>query len=289
MIQKSLIEFFILEAEEHIQRIEAGVAHLEKTPANIEEIDEISRAAHTLKGAAALLKLRSISETAYLLENTFKEVKNKRLPLNHALVLWVMKGTDTIKTLIRSIKDGKGEDASLVGLFRSSSPFPLDAPVGRKREPLSQDGMNMMPMPGENDTKAVPCPEQHHPLPSAGKRKTILVVDDSITVREFIVSILATRNYRTLAAINGHEALNAIDKIHVDMIITDLEMPVMNGFELLSELKRRGLLTTVPVIVVTSRDGEKYRQKAISLGASHFMVKPFEEEMLLKAVGRTLC
>ncbi len=118
--------------------------------------------------------------------------------------------------------------------------------------------------------------------------KNILVVDDSLSVRKFVSILLEQKGYRALTASNGLEALHIIDEEPVDLIITDLEMPVMHGYELLGELKRRGMIDSVPTIVLTSRSSEKHREKASLLGAKDFIVKPFEEARLLQVIRNNI-
>ena len=118
--------------------------------------------------------------------------------------------------------------------------------------------------------------------------KNILVVDDSLSVRKFVSILLEQNGYRALTASNGLEALHIIDEEPVDLIITDLEMPVMHGYELLGELKRRGMLNSVPAIVLTSRSSDKHREKASLLGAKDFIIKPFEEAQLLQVVRNNI-
>jgi chemosensory pili system protein ChpA (sensor histidine kinase/response regulator) len=125
-------------------------------------------------------------------------------------------------------------------------------------------------------------------LPVEVHKHAILVVDDSLSVRKFIGAILQGRNFEVFTATNGLEALNIIDENRIDLVITDLEMPVMHGYELLGELKRRGLLSIIPVIVLTSRSSSKHEEKAFGLGASDFLIKPFEEENLLETVKRNI-
>lgn len=118
--------------------------------------------------------------------------------------------------------------------------------------------------------------------------QNVLIVDDSLSVRKFVSTILQQRGYKVLTATNGLEALNIIDEQPVDMIILDLEMPVMHGYELLRELERRGLSEIVPTVVLTSRASEKHKEKAKSLGARDYLVKPFEEDLLLEIVKKHL-
>ncbi|HDH01891.1 MAG TPA: hybrid sensor histidine kinase/response regulator, partial [Nitrospirae bacterium] len=116
------------------------------------------------------------------------------------------------------------------------------------------------------------------------RKQNILIVDDSLSIRKFVSTILQQKGYRVHSASNGMEALAVIDEHPVDLIITDLEMPVMHGYELLRELRRRGLSESIPVVILTSRGSEKHKDKAASLGAKEYLVKPFEEESLLETV-----
>ncbi|MEC4686675.1 MAG: response regulator [Nitrospirota bacterium] len=115
-------------------------------------------------------------------------------------------------------------------------------------------------------------------------KQNILIVDDSLSIRKFVSIILQQKGYRVYTASNGMEALEVIDEHPVDLIITDLEMPVMHGYEFLRELQRKGLSETIPVVILTSRGSEKHKEKAASLGAKEYLVKPFEEESLLETV-----
>ncbi|MDY0212433.1 MAG: response regulator [Desulfuromonadaceae bacterium] len=113
------------------------------------------------------------------------------------------------------------------------------------------------------------------------RRFRVLVVDDSLSVRKYASLILEGNGIEVLTAVNGQEALNLLETESVDFILTDLEMPVMHGYELLAELKRRESLAAVPVVVITSRAGNQHREKALSMGACDYLVKPFDEESLL--------
>ncbi len=116
------------------------------------------------------------------------------------------------------------------------------------------------------------------------RKQNILIVDDSLSIRKFVSILLQQKGYRVYTASNGMEALAVIDEHPVDLIITDLEMPVMHGYELLRELRRKGLSESIPVVILTSRGSEKHKEKAASLGAKEYLVKPFEEASLLETV-----
>ena len=125
--------------------------------------------------------------------------------------------------------------------------------------------------------------------PEAARRKPrVLVVDDSISIRKYVQRFLDRTGYEVEVAPDGMEALNIMGRVKFDAVITDLEMPVMHGYDLIAEMKRNPALTNIPVIVLTSRAGEKHRQKAIEMGAQDYLVKPFEEQEMLGALKKLL-
>jgi len=126
-------------------------------------------------------------------------------------------------------------------------------------------------------------------VPEAARRKPkVLVVDDSISIRKYVQRFLDRTGYEVEVASDGMEALNILGKTRFDAVVTDLEMPVMHGYDLIAEMKRNPALINTPVIVLTSRAGEKHRQKAIEMGAQDYLVKPFEEQEMLGALKKLL-
>ena len=106
----------------------------------------------------------------------------------------------------------------------------------------------------------------------------ILVVDDSVSIRHVVSKMLADRGWTVRTAANGMEAIDRLREKTCDLIVMDIEMPRMNGFECLSALKNQDEFKDIPVVMLTSRTARKHRQKAKSLGASGFMVKPYNEK-----------
>ena len=120
------------------------------------------------------------------------------------------------------------------------------------------------------------------------EKPRIIIVDDSISIRKYVSHFLTRAGYEVEVASDGFEALNKIGQTKVDLIVTDLEMPVMHGYELIAELKRVSDLSKIPIIVLTSRAGEKHRQKAFEMGAQEYVVKPFEEDVLIDSIKKLL-
>jgi CheY-like chemotaxis protein len=97
--------------------------------------------------------------------------------------------------------------------------------------------------------------------------------------------MLEKAGYRVKLASDGLEALEIASQSHCDLLITDLEMPRTNGYELMSHLRQQPETKKIPVLVVTSRAGAKHRDRAMKEGASSFMVKPVQEDQLLAVVA----
>jgi len=116
----------------------------------------------------------------------------------------------------------------------------------------------------------------------------ILVVDDSISIRKFVQRFLDRAGYEVAVAPDGVEALTAMGAEKFDVVITDLEMPVMHGYDLIAEMKRSPELKKIPVVVLTSRAGDKHRQKALEMGAQDYLVKPFDEQDMLGTLKKIL-
>lgn len=109
---------------------------------------------------------------------------------------------------------------------------------------------------------------------------SVLVVDDSISVRKTLQSVLEAKKLRVYTAKDGAEALNLLEKNKIDIVVTDLEMPVMHGYELINRLKKDVRFKNLPIIVLTSRGTKKHEEKAFELGADGYIVKPFDERTI---------
>src|SRR3954447_799265 len=118
---------------------------------------------------------------------------------------------------------------------------------------------------------------------------TILIVDDLAANRQFLVTLLAYHGHRLLEAGNGREGLTVSRAEHPDLIITDVLMPVMDGYELVRELRLDPVTRTIPVIFYTAHYGAREATAlALSSGVSYVLTKPAESKTVLTMVGRAL-
>ncbi|MDA3863726.1 MAG: RdgB/HAM1 family non-canonical purine NTP pyrophosphatase, partial [Deltaproteobacteria bacterium] len=114
----------------------------------------------------------------------------------------------------------------------------------------------------------------------------ILVCDDSKSVREAATRILQNQGYNITKAGDGWEAWNLLHAQDFELLLTDLEMPRLNGYELITEIKRDSFLEDLPVVVLSSRTGEKSRKKANIAGADTFVTKPIKPLILIKTIKK---
>lgn len=119
--------------------------------------------------------------------------------------------------------------------------------------------------------------------------KKILITEDSATMRSLIVSTLeAMGDVEVIEAVNGFDALRLLPREKVDMIITDINMPDINGLELISYVRKNPNYEKVPLIIISTEGSEKDREKGLSLGANEYLVKPFDPNQLIELVGKYL-
>jgi len=117
---------------------------------------------------------------------------------------------------------------------------------------------------------------------------SILVVDDSVTVRKVTSRILRRQGYRVLTAKDGIEALKSMQEEIPAVMLLDIEMPRMDGFEVATRVRASQDLKHIPIVMITSRTGDKHRQRAMELGVDQYMGKPYQEEQLLETLNQLL-
>ena len=117
---------------------------------------------------------------------------------------------------------------------------------------------------------------------------TILVVENEVSNRIFIERVLSTRGYRCLSAANGYEALAILDREEVDLILTDLSMPVLDGYKTTQLIRARPNMQTVPIVAVTAFALNDEGEAAKKSGCTEYLIKPFKPRQLLEVVDRLL-
>ncbi len=127
--------------------------------------------------------------------------------------------------------------------------------------------------------------EQAQTKPAA---PTVMVVDDSLTVRKFTSRLLEREGYRVMTAKDGVDALEQMKESLPNVLLVDIEMPRMDGFDLTRNVRGDARLQGIPIIVISSRTAEKHRSHAAELGVNAFLGKPYQEAELLQQVAKYL-
>ena len=132
-------------------------------------------------------------------------------------------------------------------------------------------------------------PRTKHPDSSQNQEKTILVADDRHENRYFLESLLTGNGFRVISVKNGEEALHAVHSESVDLIITDILMPVMDGYMLCQTLQEDSAFSSIPFIFYTASYTEaRHKDYGLSLGADEYICKPAEPEVLLAIIRKYL-
>ena len=126
------------------------------------------------------------------------------------------------------------------------------------------------------------------PLVAQGIAPLVMVVDDSLTVRKITGRLLEREGYHVLVAKDGLDALNQMQELTPDVLLADIEMPRMDGFDLARNMRNNPRLKTVPIIAITSRIADKHRNFAQEVGIDHYLGKPYDEDQLLRLIRHLL-
>jgi len=232
----------------------------------------------------------------------FFEFENKRYPLRY---LSEFVGNQPIPRLsgmmyslpVLMIKANNGQTvALLVDQLIGSRAQIVVKPIGQQFSSIGAiagatilgDGQVCLILDGQNIARQIQSTHRHKSLNEAiyrqresDERHLIMIVDDSVTVRKVTSRLLERQGYDVVTAKDGVDAIEQLENIKPDLMLLDIEMPRMDGFEVLNLVRHHDLHQDMPVIMITSRTGEKHRERAFTLGVNQYMGKPFQEEDLL--------
>ncbi len=121
------------------------------------------------------------------------------------------------------------------------------------------------------------------------KTKTILIIEDEADIRDFASRVLELEGYHVLQAEDGGEGMRLMRERQISLVLLDLRLPQRDGWMVLEQIKNEAGLSTIPVIVFTASARKSQREKALSMGAAGYLVKPQSAANLKKTVVRVLC
>ncbi len=199
-------------------------------------------------------------------------------------------GTGIGLALCRELAHSLDGDIKAESELGQGTIFTLELP----RKLATMEQVVESPLIDAQEIIAEPAPAEMIPTPSEGKKPTLLIVEDNDDLRNYICQVLGVQ-YVVKTAENGADALSLLQNNsfaengdRVDLIISDVMMPVMDGFELLEKLKSNEQLSGLPVVMLTARAALQDKLKALRIGVDDYMLKPFDEEELLVRVANLI-
>ena len=170
---------------------------------------------------------------------------------------------------------GKVQDISAAALMSDGSPLliiDVDDLIRHIENVISGERLAQIGGNGGGEAKSV--------------RKRILVVDDSLTVRELERKLLDSQGYAVDVAVDGMDGWNAVRTGHYDLVVTDVDMPRLDGIELVTLIRKDSRLKSLPVMIVSYKDRQEDRQRGLEAGADYYLTKgSFHDETLVTAVA----
>ena len=118
--------------------------------------------------------------------------------------------------------------------------------------------------------------------------KTVLVVDDSTSMRQMVTFTLKGAGFQVVEGVNGQEGLDQLDKTKVDLVITDLNMPVMDGLAMITQARTRPQCKFTPILMLTTESKPEVKAQGKAAGATGWIVKPFNPDQLLQVIAKVL-
>ncbi len=135
---------------------------------------------------------------------------------------------------------------------------------------------------------SIPLDELIRPTEKENDEVTVMVVDDSITVRKVTTRLLERNEMKVITAKDGVDAITMLHDQIPDVMLLDIEMPRMDGFELAAYIRNDSRLRDIPIVMITSRTGDKHRNRAMEIGVNRYLGKPFQESELLENINALL-
>lgn len=246
------LPIFRNEAFARLDTFEETLRVIDPEVASPAAVDMLRREAHTIKGAAGMVGMMHAHKLAHALEDVCRAAQEDGGALGDELVEILARAAEALRAAI------EGEE--------------LEEPAPRRLHAVPSNGASHEPEPPEE----------------AEAQTTVLVVDDSFTLRELQRRILEKAGYRVLLAEDGREGLETLQgSPEVELLVTDIDMPHLDGFELVAAVRADNRFEELPVIIVTSRDADEDRRHGLALGADEYVVKgAFHEQVLVETVAR---
>lgn len=266
-------ERFKTEVHQHLNDAAQAIEKLD--PTDRAALDRIARHLHAIKGSAPIVGAKPVSEVARTAEESILLISEKPSLWSKVRAAILLESFEFMKIQVGEFVDGKPIDDAGAMITRMETEFPGAREAARKAKAGSGLAMQRGAAAAGAGTQNV-------------KRK-VLFVDDSQIARELYKVFLVNRGFEVETAGDGSEALAQLRKTKYDIVITDDQMPEMDGTELLRLCRSDAALQSVPFVVISGKANDEARTKALEWGAAAYLIKgDFEKEQLLDVLAHVL-
>jgi CheY-like chemotaxis protein len=253
-VQRQMSQTYALAFSGKVDKIKKAYMSLSANPASGEFAAEVETCYQDIMGSGGSFGFHDITEYASLVLNVFKVIKNKKIAFNSRVLELIWQSVKYLEIISAQLKRGKVTlDVSNATVIKLKT-FETDL--------------------------------VHYTTES--EKKKILLVDDDPDILRLVEVVLKRSGFNVVTAKNGPDALSYLQTDMPSMILLDVAMPGMNGFEVLSQLRALENLRAVPVMMLTARSQKEEIIKAIQMGAQNYMVKPFDSKELIARIKKIL-
>ena len=238
----------------------------------------------------------SIDHVDYKLRYLAEFVARHKTPrlshVHHALPVLLIKGSagQSIALLVDQLIGSRSQIVvkSIGQQFSKVAAIAGATILGDGQVCLILDGQNIARQIQTSQRDIQVAPQAREVAEADKQSRLIMIVDDSVTVRKVTSRLLERHGYTVMTAKDGVDAMEQLENHRPDLMLLDIEMPRMDGFEVTNLVRHHEIHQDLPIVMITSRTGEKHRERAFSLGVNHYMGKPFQEADLLANIQQLL-
>jgi CheY-like chemotaxis protein/anti-anti-sigma regulatory factor len=202
-----------------------------------------------------------------------------------------MNEPETMQEAPSGSESAPAEEPTLVEaphLVPEPEPLPMPAPL-LAQEPVQEPAPEPAALHVADPNPHTPVAEQepiHAPMDESPMSKRILTIDDSKTMRDMLLMTLVEAGFDVLQAVDGQDGLDVLGKERVDVVITDINMPIMDGYDVIRNLRKDPIHKRTPILVLTTESDTDKRTIARDAGATGWMVKPFDPDRLIATIRK---
>lgn len=253
-VQRQMAQNYAQDFTNKVDKIKKAYMNLSTNPASPEFAAEVEICYQDIMGSGGTFGFHEITDYAALVLNVFKVVKDNKMPYNSRVLELIWQSIKYLEIIALQLKRGKITiDDSNVTIV--------------KLRTFANDLVHYN---------------------SESEKKKILLVDDDPDILRLVEVVLKRSGFNVVTAKNGVDAISYLQTDLPSLILLDVAMPGMNGFEVLSQLKSRENFKAVPVMMLTARSQKEEIIKAIQMGAQNYMIKPFDSKELITRIKKIL-